>query len=333
MVRSNLTIVMYHFVRDLEHSRYPEIKGLRVEEFKEQLGYIEKYYNVVRMEDVIDAFDSGQDLLPPNPLLLTFDDGYIDHFTNVFPILNGKRMQGSFFPPSKAIKENRVLDVNKIHFLLASVSEKSKIVESIFSMLDELREEYPVQPNEHYQRIVSTESRFDTSQVTFIKAMLQRELPEEVRKVIVDRLFRKYVTSDEAAFSSELYMNLDQIRCMNRNGMFIGSHGYDHYWIGTLDPGRQEREIDLCLGFLNEIGSALSDWVMCYPYGSYNDSLLEILNKRGCKLGLTVNVDIADLGQVNPLLLPRLDTNDLPKDQKAKPNEWTRKARRQGDRF
>ena len=34
---NNLTIVMYHYVRDLKNSRYPDIKGLDVSLFKEQI--------------------------------------------------------------------------------------------------------------------------------------------------------------------------------------------------------------------------------------------------------------------------------------------------------
>ena len=261
------------------------------------------------------------------PLLLTFDDGYIDHFTNVFPVLDEKDFQGSFFPPARAIKNNLVLDVNKIHFLLASVPKKSNLLDSLFSILDKLRDDFPVQDKEYYEATVIAESRFDTKEVTFIKSMLQRELPEEVRKIIVDELFKKYVTSDEAGFSAELYMNLDQIKCMKRNGMFFGSHGYDHYWIGTLNPLRQEQEVDSSIEFLKEAGSEHRPLVFCYPYGSYNASLLAILKKNGFKLGLTVQVGLADLQRANPLLLPRLDTNDLPKDKNAEANEWTINAK------
>jgi len=324
--RWRLTIVMYHFVRALEQSRYPEIKGLRLHDFKEQLGYIKKHYNVVRMEDVIATIYSSEDILQSNPLLLTFDDGYIDHFANVFPILDEAGIQGSFFPPAKAILENQVLDVNKIHFILASVKDKSGIIDFLFSMLDELKDEYPVHNREYYIAKVPIVSRYDSNEVTFIKAMLQRELPEGVRKIIIDRLFTRYVTEDEKSFSRELYMSIDQIKCMSRNGMYIGSHGYDHYWLNTLTREKQEREIDLSLEFLDQLCCKLDKWVMCYPYGAYNDSLLSLLKNKGCKLGLSVNVGIADLDIEDPLTLSRLDTNDLPKQRNAMPNEWTLQA-------
>jgi hypothetical protein len=61
--------------------------------------------------------------LPERALLLTFDDGYADHYQTVFPLLDRLGLQGSFFPPARAILERRVLDVNKIHFLLAGVAD------------------------------------------------------------------------------------------------------------------------------------------------------------------------------------------------------------------
>jgi hypothetical protein len=65
---------------------------------------------------------------------------------------------------------------------------------------------------------------------------------------------------------------------------------------------------------------------MCYPYGSYNDPLLSVLRTRGCKLGLTTRVEIADLEADDPLTLPRLDTNDLPTDPDAEVHPWTLKS-------
>lgn len=317
---------MYHFVRDLYHSRYPEIKGLQLSHFKEQLGYIEKHYTVIRMAELIAAAYSADHRLPQNAALLTFDDGYIDHYTNVFPILDEKGIQGCFFPPAKAIKECQVLDVNKIHFVLASVSNKAKIIQYIFSMLDEARAEYSLKENELYYNTLAASNRFDTGEVVFIKSILQRELPEKLRREIVNNLFRKYVTEDEGSFARELYMSVDQLKCMVRNGMYVGSHGYDHYWLDTLDKDNQEKEVDLSLEFLKEIGCSRDSWVMCYPYGAYNDSLLSILKKKGCKAGLTTRVGIADLNSGHPLTMPRLDTNDLPKERDSLPNAWTSKV-------
>lgn len=312
---------MYHYVRDLKHSRYPEINGLDVDLFKEQIQYILKHYKVIRMEELIEYVLKNSMKLPNNSILLTFDDAYKDHFEFVFPILDELGIQGSFFPPAKAIQEHQILDVNKIHFILASVKDKKQIVSDILSMLDKFRVEYSLESNECYYKKLAIKDRFDTAEVIFIKRILQKELPEKLRNIIVNFIFNKYVSVDESSFSRELYMNIDQLKFMRRKGMYIGSHGYDHYWLNTLSKEKQKKEIELSLEFLKKIGCNTENFAFCYPYGAYNESLLSVLKENGCSLALTTQVGIANVDK--PFILPRLDTNDLPKDRLDKPNKWT----------
>ena len=84
----SLTVVMYHNLRELEHSRFPEIKGRTVDQFNGQLEYMQKHYTFVTVEELIAHLDDEGGRLPRNAAILTFDDGYIDHFPNVFPILD-----------------------------------------------------------------------------------------------------------------------------------------------------------------------------------------------------------------------------------------------------
>lgn len=51
---SKLTIVMYHYVRDLKNSRYPGIKGLDYSLFKQQIEFFEQKFSVVTMEKVLE---------------------------------------------------------------------------------------------------------------------------------------------------------------------------------------------------------------------------------------------------------------------------------------
>ena len=319
------SIVMYHYVRDLPYTRYPKIKGLLTSQFKEQLAYIERHYQFVTVNDCLNAIYSNADL-PVNSILLTFDDAYIDHFTIIFPILEEKGIQGCFFPPAKAILKHEVLDVNKIHFLLASASNIHKLLQDVYEYLDTYRSEYALESNDYYFSKLGRAGPFDSKEAVFIKKLLHVELDEALRKLIVDQLFRKYVSGDEASFSRELYMSVDQIKCMSRNGMYIGSHGYNHYWLNALPAEKQEQEIDKSLQFLSSVDAPTDNWMMCYPYGAYDNSLIGILKKKNCKLALTTKVDIAALNKDNAYTLERLDTNNLPKDAKKEANIWTKKV-------
>ncbi len=307
-----LTIVMYHYVRDLAKSRYPEIKGLTVETFRSQLEYLASNYTVVGMDQVVQAAQ-GREELPGNAALLTFDDGYIDHFVTVFPILREMKMRAAFFPVPLAIREGRVLDVNKIHFVLNAVKDKVALAEDVRRHISDLKVDYDLESPALYWDEYARASRFDPPEIVFVKRVLQKGLPQAARARIADELFKEYVSSDEAEFASELYMSMDQLREMHDCGMHIGSHSYSHPWLDTLSPEAQSEEIQESLQFLRELGQDGRNWTMCYPYGAHNDGLIERLSQTGCAVGLTTRSAAADMGRDHPLRLPRFDATEIPR--------------------
>ncbi len=307
----SLTIVMYHYVRDLARTRYPAIKGRDIKAFRGQLDHIARHYTVVTAEQVIAAVTGGGDL-PDNAAWLTFDDGYRDHYTAVFPILQERGWQGSFFPPVRVIQDGELLDVNRVHFILAAQSDPTPLVGAIRDFVQAHRDDGAVRPFDEYWRTWAQASRFDPAEIIFVKRMLQHALPETLRKDLVERLFRRFVAVDADVFAAELYMTPEQVRAMIRSGMYVGSHGARHYWLDRLDPAHQSAEIDAALDFLGAMGAPVKDWVMCYPHGGYNDDLLALLKRKNCAVGLTTRVAVARPGIDDPLILPRLDTNDLP---------------------
>ena len=70
----------------------------------------------------------------------------------------------------------------------------------------------------------------------------------------------------------------------------------------------------------------------CYPYGGYNKDTLEILNSYNCAAGFTCDVGIFNPLMSNILELPRLDTNDMPKNKNASIIDWTKKIIENGYR-
>ena len=307
---SELYISMYHYTRDLKHSRYPEIKGLDVNLFREQIAFMKSNFNIVTMEQVLEAI-STKEKLPEKALLLTFDDGYADNYTVAMPVLEEYGVQGSFFIPGKTFTTHQLLDVNKIHYVLASAN--------IYNLVEVLKKEMDYYRGQEFQYASTEElfakyavaSRFDIKETVFVKQMLQTVLPEKLRNIISSKLFAKYVGVTEEQLAYELYMSEEQIRTMKRHGMFIGIHGYDHYWLGNLPVEQMENDISLALDALDEFVDR-KQWVMNYPYGNYNKDVLAYISKQGACLGLTTEVRLADIDKDNPLELPRLDCNDFP---------------------
>ncbi|WP_420961324.1 polysaccharide deacetylase family protein [Brucella sp. IR073] len=320
---SNLTVVMYHYVRPIAKSRFPAIKGLELDDFKEQVAFIRKNYNPVSVDEVIASFHDGVDL-PPNAILMTFDDAYSDHFKYAYPVLKKNGMQGLFYAPGKAIQENDVLDVNKIHFILASCADIERLIDDVRSLFELHSAEYQLKPFEEYYSELAVANRFDPKEVIFVKRFLQVALPEDLRGRICSALFDKYIGMSQEAFCSEIYMTKDQLTHMVSDGMHVGSHGYNHYWWNALEPSALEREIDQSIDFLKSIGAYNENWTACYPYGSSSDFVAKALSEKGCKLAFTTEVNVANSKKNDPLLVPRLDTNDLPKVADSAPNHWYR---------
>lgn len=313
---SELTIVMYHYVRPLARSRFPAIKGLDLALFDEQLEYLSRHYSVVSMDMLLEALDGRSDL-PPRSVLLTFDDGYADHYSYVFPRLAQRGWSAAFFPPSSAVLDRRVLDVNKIHFLLASNAETAHLVDSIDSACRERAKEFGLAEIAQYRAKHWEPNRFDPEPINYIKRMLQVELPLRLRSEITEQLFSRFVSADEKAFAEELYVSVEQLRLMVGSGMHVGSHGDSHFWLGHMAKEDQERDLDRSLELLAAVGMDKSLRTLCYPFGSFDQQTLDLLPAKGFRAAVTTEVRLADVAASQRYLLPRLDTNHLPKDRHA----------------
>lgn len=315
---NKLYIVMYHYVRPIIDSDFPNVKGLELKLFEQQLDYFIKNFSVVTMEEVIDSI-TGSYNLPPNPILLTFDDGYIDHYKYVFPLLKKKHIQGSFYVPSNIIKNRIVLDVNKIHFILAC-STIDRIIKDIYNELDICRSRgFHIKPTDEIYKELAIPNRWDSGEVIFVKRLLQTYLPEELRSNIVGKLFVKYIGVSEKQFSDDLYVNMNQIKEMKNEGMHFGLHGDKHVWLNNLSQNEMEEDIKESLEFYKDVIDS-KYLTINYPYGGYNEEVLKYARDIGCKLGFSVEGRCVDIDRDNPLIYPRYDTNDFP----PKSNKWNK---------
>ena len=306
-----ITVVMYHYVRNLANSRYPRIKGLSVERFRGQLGYLAENYDVIDAA-LLRAILRGERKLDRNAAFLTFDDGLADHIEFVLPVLEERGLSGAFFVSALPLVAQVVLDVHKIHFILDAVEDCQELVNELLAELGLWRKRIDLSSDEDYMAQWARDSRWDPKEIVFVKCMLQKALPRCVRQGITDAMFRKFVTEDEAAFASNLYMTGKDLKTLKESGMEIGLHGYDHEWLHQLTQDEQRADLALSLEVLSRYGLNDLDWMMAYPYGAYNDNLLDLLSDSNCCAAFTTAACRVEPGSFANLELPRLDTNDLP---------------------
>ena len=139
---------------------------------------------------------------------------------------------------------------------------------------------------------------------------MQSWVPKEIKEKCCNFLFKKYVKCDETKFSKELYLTKKEIKEMIKNGMFFGGHGYRHIRLGELDYSNQKKEIDKMVKFLKTC-DIKKNWVMCYPYGSYNKDTVSILSKKKCIMSFSASSGRSFLIKKNLFNMNRFDTNDI----------------------
>ena len=74
-------ILYYHRVED----HLPPAKGVSPQAFAAQMEYLrKKNYRSIAFEQLADYFIKGRPL-PSRPMIISFDDGYLDNFTQAYP--------------------------------------------------------------------------------------------------------------------------------------------------------------------------------------------------------------------------------------------------------
>ena len=307
-INNNIHIVMYHYVRNIKKSKYPNLKGLEFSDFRKQIFYLKKNFNILSNNQFIEILNSRK-IPKKKSILLTFDDGYRDHFEYVFPFLKKQDVSAVFYPPIMCVRNKAVLDVNKIHFILAKEENRDKILDLIFLYVKKILNKNPQQIGIEKINLLS---RYDDKKTILIKRLLQHHLPLPYRKKIVDKIFKHIVNYSEEEFSKILYMNKNNIQELYKNNFSIGSHGYNHFWWKKINKNEQEMEIKKSINYFKKIKVFDKNFSVCYPYGSYNLQTLNLLKKYKIKFALTTRVGSVNKKNIKKVYeLPRFDTNDF----------------------
>jgi hypothetical protein len=289
---------MFHDIRNLENTRYPERYNLKSflneEQFKFQVDKIRNKYKIVSSLDIknIDIKNDNN-----NYAVLTFDDGLSDHY-NVYKHLRSLKLSGTFLVPKMPVVENKVMNTHKIQFILASTNEttiKDEIL-NLFDNKDEIWEEYSA---------TKWKKNWWSKEMIFITNFLRRYKDDKIDNYqLTNYLFDKFVTKDEFNFSKDFYLNEKDIEEMSNNGMIIGGHGNISENLLLID--NYKLDIDESKKFISNYSN---EFVFSYPNGGYNEDIKNYMNDIKCSLSYTIKpFTITELDDLDYLEFPRYDS-------------------------
>ena len=93
-------IMMYHQVEPIDHHEANWVQPVHFEQHMEHLA--KHKYNVISLSDLIEAIEQNK-ALPKNTVVITFDDGYKNNYTNAFPVLKKYQFPATIFMPADKV--------------------------------------------------------------------------------------------------------------------------------------------------------------------------------------------------------------------------------------
>lgn len=108
-----LQILVYHRVLPFEDPLRPwEVTS---DQFLSHMQTLKKYYNVLNLSDALKKLKNRT--LPPQAVVITFDDGYEDNVTEALPILQAFKFKATFFLTTGFLNQNIMFNDQIIEYI------------------------------------------------------------------------------------------------------------------------------------------------------------------------------------------------------------------------
>ena len=219
----HLTVLAYHRIIDRtpEFDIFDKVISATPAGFAEQMDFISRHFNVVSIEDVL-AWLRGECELPPHPLLITFDDGYRDNYTNARPVLQERSLPAVIFVATSCIG--------------SSIPFYWDLLAYCFHHTERRHAHLPLLGEREW-----TDSKSKEEVMLAWIAALKRAPDSEMREVTRKAPDILDVSVDGNAFAG-LYMSWDEVREMVAAGIAVQAHTVNHPILTriSLDEARTE---------------------------------------------------------------------------------------------
>jgi len=94
-----------------------DLYSVSPDQFDQQMAYLKgKGYTAVSLQELLDGFE-GKAVLPPKPVVITFDDGYRDNYLTALPILEKHGMKATVFVVAGQVGQGEYLSWEQVRAL------------------------------------------------------------------------------------------------------------------------------------------------------------------------------------------------------------------------
>ncbi|MGO9138315.1 MAG: polysaccharide deacetylase family protein [Syntrophales bacterium] len=198
-------------------------------------------------------------MLPKNPMLLTFDDGFREMHDTVAPILLRKGVSATFFVNSDFTNNKELCYQHKASILVEHLQTASP---NLMKRIGELLNARNLKPEDIRNRVLSIKYR-------------ERAIIDEIAKLMG-------IDFDDYLVKNKPYLTSEHISQLIQNGFFIGAHSKDHPLYASLSFEDQLDQTKECIGFVKE-KFLLNYGAFAFPHSdrSVSKAFFEKIYKNG----------------------------------------------------
>lgn len=262
-----LTVVMFHRVLEPDDPRWfhcdPDYT-LRADIFSGSLRFFRSHYNVVSLDQVVQA-RQGKKPLPPRALLITFDDGWADNVDFALPRLREAGMGGVMFVVADAVDRAQPFYQEQI------VSAWRRGTLRVSDLAAALQAAAPDAP------LVSAGE--DLGALRRLIAGIEA-LPLSKRRALLEPFKERLADGMRHMVTQEELLTLD------RSGVAIGLHGKSHVPMTEAEDLRAElggARAEMAARLVHRPAPA----TLSFPHGRYDASVLKKARLSGYELVFT----------------------------------------------
>ncbi|MBV9497815.1 MAG: polysaccharide deacetylase family protein, partial [Acidobacteriaceae bacterium] len=242
----SLIVFNYHRIREHEQEStlfHDEVFGPTITQFTEQINWLRRHTRIINEAELLDMLASGRPVAN-RCSMITFDDGYRDNFTLAFPVLERYEVAATFTIPSEIITSRRLGWWDMISYFVKKSSKKTIELDGAVYSVSASRQAVT---NAIISRMAREPYPFTLGLLDRLSVACEVDFPS--REVQAAQL-----------------MTWDEVRCVSRSVISIGSQTHTHPVLATMDRGDQMQELATSKRVLEqEIGKPVSS--IAYPVG------------------------------------------------------------------
>jgi peptidoglycan/xylan/chitin deacetylase (PgdA/CDA1 family) len=286
----DLAVVTYHRVGlradvgDLD----PGLVEVEPQELEAQLAVLKTHCTILSLADIRHVVRGRS--FPPNPVLVTFDDGYADAHDVALPILRRAGVPATFFIPTAFPDAGRLFWWDRVYLTMRRCQKV------------EVEIDYPA-------RLTLSPARDPEVAARAVCGLIKRTRRIDLGKLWDDLEAKTGVVLDRAeerAIAARTIMGWEKVEALAAAGMDVQSHSHEHLVLNTLSPRAAEEDLRRSRIMLREaVGSEI--YGVAYPVGyEIAGPLRRAPEDASFELGFTNGTGLCPPGGFDPLNLPRL---------------------------